>query len=926
MKKLIYILVFFLAFSQAKATTYYWIGGTTAASFNGQTSWTTDPVGRAQVGASGSITIGLTDVFIFDGTNIGGLPAVTGAVSITVSSLNATPFAQLKFVNGANITLGRTTAGSSAITLSGDGTSAPDLVIDATSTVTLGSLLMNANVQILLDSAKATGLISGKLYLSPLSNLIHTRTYITSKFPGSLVFASGSECHITDSFTTSGFNGSLEGCVIFQSGASMYYYSGRCPYGSSATAQMTYFLPGSNLYFRGSNVSYVDGITAYGTSKWTSSKALANVFIQNGATITADGALVRMENLTIDAGCTYNCHTSGQTPIMGNITVNGTMTTNAASSNSIIMGGSANQTISGTGTINIPSFYVCDNSSVTLNKTIKDSLTTSILGKIDFGTNGVITGLSGFSSKVAGTPVNYVGNTTAGSYIVTGIVDTITGVNGFTIAGAGIPANTNTVAYSNAAAGHTITLSQPATATATGVTFSFSSKAATLVTANPNGFDSTNGCITVTGLKTFQSGTNYVINAPTIHPIGITSVPNSFMIVGNLTLNASVTTNYKTNIINTLTLNAGKMTIRPIDTVRIISGNDIIGAPFSAAKYIITDVNGANVGALRIDSFTNIKTFPVGTATDFLPVSFTPQSYAGFEISVFKGVTADATPTGTAFTASQKNTLVDAVWNISKVKGAGATAITFNWTSGLEGSVFSSLPNTQLGIASYNGTAWNTPVALTADNSTNIAMDTFSTFKSFAVGRTGNVLPVQLKNLSANVLHNTANVKWQIENESANIEYFVEKSTDGMHFYQLGHVYSLNNAASVNGYNYDDATLFNGNNFYRIKIVSTDGSIKYSNVLLVKNNSKLNVQVYPNPVKAGNPMTVSFNAAATSDISIRIIDMNGKVVSSKNTIVNQGQNVISVPTDNNIKTGNYIMSLLSSNNATESVTVPVIIK
>ena len=46
----------------------------------------------------------------------------------------------------------------------------------------------------------------------------------------------------------------------------------------------------------------------------------------------------------------------------------------------------------------------------------------------------------------------------------------------------------------------------------------------------------------------------------------------------------------------------------------------------------------------------------------------------------------------------------------------------------------------------------------------------------------------------------------------------------------------------------------------------------------------------------------------------------------RNSIVNQGQNVISVPTDSNIKTGNYIISILSGNNATESITVPVIIK
>ena len=927
MKKLIYILVFFIAFSKVNATTYYWIGGASDTSFVKQKSWTTDPIGRAAVGATGSITVGLTDVFIFDGTNIGGLPAVTGAVSITMSSLTATPFAQLKFINGANVSLGRTTAGSSVINIVGDGTTSPDLVVDATSTLTIGSLSSDCNVQILLDSTKGgTGLISGKLYISPLSKQVHTRSYITSKLTGALVFATGSQCYITDSTATSGFNASHDNCVVFQSGASMYYYSGRSPIGSSTSIQMTDFKPGSNLYFEGSNVSYVDGITAYTTSSWTNGKFLANVFIQNGATVTADGAVGKIENLTIDAGCNFVLYKSGQTPVLGNLTVNGALKCVSPSTNTVVMGGNTPQTIAGTGTINIPSFAVADNSSVTLGQTIKDSFSNTIAGKIDFGATGVITGPSTFNAKVGTTAAALTGNTTAGSYQITGVVGTISGVTGVTINGTGIPVNTNVLGYSTT--GAIINMSQPATATATGVALTFTDAAAVLATANPNGFDSSTGSVTVTGLKSYTSGISYIINAATSHPFGVSSGSTTGLVsVNNVTINANVTGNINTKVTGTLTLNTGKYTIRPSDTLRIASGKDIAGGIFSAAKYIVTDINGANVGVLRIDSFSTTKLFPIGTATNFLPVTFSPADSASFEASAFTGVTTNASPTGTAFSPTAKSTIVDAVWRIHRSLGTGNVSMGVNWPQNLEGSMFTNFANSQIGIAKYDTTlGWTKAIDSLASNTLNTAVATFSGFTSFSVGQIGVALPVRLINFAASLKSNNADIFWQVENEK-NIDHFiVEKSINGTQFSTEGTVKALNNAASVNSYSFNDPAAFSTSNYYRIKIVGLDGSVKYSNILLVKNSPLLNVLAYPNPVKAQQVVTVAFNAAVTAEVIINVVDMNGKIVSATKSNISSGANTISIETGNNMKPGNYIISINVNNNQDAAIHVPVIVK
>ncbi len=923
MKKLIYVLLFLMAYSYSNATTYYWIGGTAATSFNSKSYWTTDPVGRAAVGATGAITIGLSDVFIIDGTNVSSSPVLTGPVTITFTTLSATPFAQLKLVNGANVNLGRATSGSSVIDLKGDGTSAPDLVIDATSTLTAGSANYDFNVQLIVDT-NATALISGNVYLSPAVNYVHTRSYITSKAAGNVVFATGAQCYISDSSASSGFNASVEGGIVFQSNSSLYYYTGRSPVGSSSTLQITKFESGSNLYFRGSNVSYVDGVTAYSSSSWVNAKFLANVFIQNGATFTADGAAGKIENLTIDAGCTFTTYKSGQTPILGNLTVNGILNSVSPSTNSIVMGGNTAQTITGSGSIIIPSLLVCDNSNVTLSKNIIDSVSTIVSGKLDLGINGSISGPSTFTSKVGSTAQALIGNLTAGSNLITNVVGTITGVNGLTVSGSGIPANANVVAFSSS--GATITMSLPATATSTADTLNFAGKVATLSTANPNGFDSTNGCIKVAGIKSFQSGTNYIINAATVHPIGISSIATTNMNVGNITLNAPVTTNFKTTVLGTLTLNTGKLVIRPVDTLRIASGNDIAGGLFSNTKYIVTDVSGSNVGVLRIDSFTSAKLFPVGTLNDFLPITFNPADTASFAVSAFTGVTTNANPSGTSFTSTAKSSIVDAVWNVSRIKGVGNVSVGLNWPQSLEGNKFTAFSNTQIGISKYDSTlGWTTAIDSLANNTINTAVATFSGFTSFSVGQINVALPVRIKNVAASLNANTAAISWQVENEINIASFIVEKSANGVMFNSLGTVKALNNSTAINNYNFNDPFINAINNYYRIKLVGMDGSVKYSYVLLVKNSPLIQVQAYPNPVKAKSPVTIAFNANISSLASISVVDMSGKIISSVKSTIREGANTISIETGNNMMPGNYIISIILNNNQDVVINVPVIV-
>ncbi|MFT3981342.1 MAG: T9SS type A sorting domain-containing protein [Ferruginibacter sp.] len=869
MKKIFtFFVVLFISLKGMTQNTYYWVGGAGPASFTANASWNTTLDGS---GDSRSVAGSQdTDVLIFDGDNIGGSNPATG--NIIVNASNDT-IGRMIFRNNVHVKFSRSSAGSSAISIMGEGTNLDDLQIGSGSVITLGDEIYNYNVRIILGLATvpttATGLVSGTLYIGPLSQTIHPASYVTSLATNGLVFAAGGECHATDSTTASPFNGSANNSVLFQTGSSLHYYSGRSPFGNSSAVQFANFEPGSSFYAKGSNVSYLDG-TAYASSSWSNLKSFADFYVQNGATFRCDGPVYRIDDLNIAAGSSFITHSSGYTPVLGDLTVNGVFNF-PSGSNSLVMGGEALQTIAGSGTIDVPIFIVADNSNVLLNKTITVTTTANIIGDLDFGAGGRITGAAAFTSRVASTLPSGIGSTVAGSYQLT--YTSPSSFTGYSISGPGIAPNTNIVGFGSSA--NSVYLSKPALSTQSNVTFDFTTDTALLKTANPNGFNESTGSVTVSGTRTFQSGTHYTINAATAYPFGISSSASGSISLGNVTLNAPVTTNYNYRIAGTLALNSGNLTISAGDTVRILSGNAIAGAPFSSSKYIVSQASTTETGVLRIDNISSATQFPVGNAAYYLPVTLTPSAAADFAVSVFQGATEDGSITGTATATAQKAEMVDAVWTIDRINGSGDCQVALQWASPLEGAAFAGFTNEEVGVSRYDGTQWTASTG-NGDNVANTVTESFSSFSPFIVTKKAGVLPMQLKNIYATAKTVGTEIGWELaSNQDEDVlRYEVEKSTDRVSFTTVATV----NAARQLRYSALDITAPAPLQYYRLKIIYHNGNTRYSNTLLVKTAERSDVSIYPNPVKD------RINISGLKNTStIRIVNSTGNVILQQKT-------------------------------------------
>jgi hypothetical protein len=895
MKKILLLLCLTTLIYKAQAqTTYYWVGGTATSSIRTNANWNT------ALNGSGTVrTVNATDdILIFDGSNIGGATAATGTINATVSSDSSSKFI---FQNNANVIFTRPAAGGGSGTLSLIGGTGDDFVIDATSSVTISCSAADGNVVMNLFPG-ATGSVAGNLTLSGTG--VHR---LTSQTQYGLVFKPTAICTLATTPASSGypFGSATQGVnngIVFQSGATLITSGTYSPMGGTSTHQAALLLPGSKYYIKSTN--------AASTGSWTSNKYFGNVYIQNGASVTGDGSTLYMDNLTIDAGCTFTTHTSGSTPITGNLVVNGTLTSPAASTNTLVFGGNGAQTLTGSGSLNIASLSVGDNSDLTISNNVNVANSAQITGKINFGTN-VIAGLGTFSSRTNPTALAMTGNVNADSFRVnnTSIAGTPTapsGLVGLTVTGAGIQPNTTVIATSGG--NFYLILSKPATITGTAVPLTFTGGTSTLTTANPNGFDSTNGCVTVTGKKTFQAGTNYVINAATTKPIGITTGQDSAMTVGNLTLNAAATTNINTKVNGVLTLNNGKLSVRESDTVRIANTGSIAGAPFSSAKYIALNAAASKVGALKIDSFNLSKSFPIGTSTDYLPVSITPSAgYVEFIASVFQGLTTDGTINGTPLTATQKSNVVDAVWNLNRIAGTANCDVSLDWTSNLAGSNFTGFADAQIGATNYNAAIWTPALSTAASNALNSATAAFTTFGAIAIGKLNDLLPVKLYNLKATLNNSAATISWSVANEIDVNKYVVERSNDGRSFEKVGEVLALNK--NENNYQFINNNVIAGTYYFRVVSVDKSGKTVYSQILKVSAQTKLSVSAYPNP--ASKQIVI---AGVANGATLQITNAIGKMV-YKNVATAQSQ----VIETSSLLSGVYFINVTNVDGTTNTV-------
>ena len=188
-------------------------------------------------------------------------------------------------------------------------------------------------------------------------------------------------------------------------------------------------------------------------------------------------------------------------------------------------------------------------------------------------------------------------------------------------------------------------------------------------------------------------------------------------------------------------------------------------------------------------------------------------------------------------------------------------------------------------------------------------------YGEFAMGgdTISNPLPVNMLFFAAKNLDGNVQLNWATANEINNKGFGVERSINGVDFTEVSFVKGNGTINKNVNYAILDKRAFelatSSQLYYRLRQEDFDGSVNYSNTVMVSEDdfSDNSVEVYPNPFV--NTVGVKFVSASNETANVEITDMQGRVISTEKVKVSAGNFYHQMVSVENISNGVYFVSV-----------------
>jgi len=146
-------------------------------------------------------------------------------------------------------------------------------------------------------------------------------------------------------------------------------------------------------------------------------------------------------------------------------------------------------------------------------------------------------------------------------------------------------------------------------------------------------------------------------------------------------------------------------------------------------------------------------------------------------------------------------------------------------------------------------------------------------------GPTG-ALPVELISFEGQRLNDRlVQLTWQTAQELDIAGYEVQRSSDGRNWTKVGYVPSLGNNAAGHYYTFTDDNALHATSYYRLRIVGTDATVEFSNVVAVEGNKGvLKLALAPNPTSGAFRITLEAADLAGQALELQVTNSAGQRV------------------------------------------------
>ncbi len=358
-----------------------------------------------------------------------------------------------------------------------------------------------------------------------------------------------------------------------------------------------------------------------------------------------------------------------------------------------------------------------------------------------------------------------------------------------------------------------------------------------------------------------------------------------------------------------------------------ISGYDMDWANASGTRSTSVATGATDIGA---DEFTPSSTPIAATHSGTLTAGSTSTyTLAGRTIAQIMWQTGTAPPssaptvlyyTGTTPTAPIASTLYfNCYWDISVSPSTGYSYLLKLFYSDNEIGTLSSNPNLRL-AKNHTGTTTGWACQCTSSGAGSTTVDAanrtitnvtpFTSFSIFTGTDVTNPLAVEFVSLDAENEGDAVHVTWVTASEVNASHFIVERSYDGINFTPAGRTEASGTSNQMHTYHFYDrnADVQAAVIFYRLKQVDLNEAFTYTPMVAVKSNLQKTgsvVTMQPNPFNGETH--IAFNLLQDEKVAVDVYDLTGRVIWSKETDLEKGEQMLQIPESGNWNKGTYFL-------------------
>lgn|GEM_PF-2315593 len=173
------------------------------------------------------------------------------------------------------------------------------------------------------------------------------------------------------------------------------------------------------------------------------------------------------------------------------------------------------------------------------------------------------------------------------------------------------------------------------------------------------------------------------------------------------------------------------------------------------------------------------------------------------------------------------------------------------------------------------------------------------------------VLPIELLSFEGLCFDKERRFYWSTSSEHNNDYFVLQQSRDGEHFFDVQRIKGAGNSEELK--TYMAISGLSGGDYFRIMQVDINGEYTFSDLTYVpcKINSVEELSIFPNPVESS--MSIDFSGFNESELSVRIVDLNGRTVFNSLRPLNDDSSIFTIDV-NEIDQGIYSVLVIDNSN------------